>query len=140
MLENASYVDTDQGNELPWPTFNDTSNTGENLAENTAATTTQDPSFGVITLRAYMKDSGIILIPVQLLQDSAFDPESFLGEAARTRLGRRVNAAATTGNGTNEMTGILVAGTSGVTAASATAIAYTELLDLEHSVDPAYRP
>jgi HK97 family phage major capsid protein len=140
MLENASFVDTDQGNDLPWPTFNDTANSGENLAENAAATETQDPSFGVITLRAYMKDSGIILVPVQLLQDSAFDPETFLSDAARTRLGRRVNNLATVGTGTNDMTGLLVAATSGVIAASTSAIAYNELLDLEHSVDPAYRP
>jgi HK97 family phage major capsid protein len=45
----------------------------------------------------------------------------------------------TTGTGTSQPQGMVVGATLGKTGASATAIAADELLDLIHSVDPAYR-
>lgn len=140
ILENAEYIPTDNGALLPYPSINDTGNSGENLAENTAAVLTQDPTYGVTNLGAYMFDSGIVLVPIQLLQDSAFDIEAYMGEALKTRIGRKLNNACTVGGGSTTATGIVGASTLGVTAASTTAITYFELLDLEHSVDPAYRP
>jgi HK97 family phage major capsid protein len=50
-----------------------------------------------------------------------------------------MNAKGTTGTGTNEQTGVVTASTLGVTAAAVAAVTYNELLDLEHTVDPAYR-
>jgi HK97 family phage major capsid protein len=139
LLSVVDYIDTDSGVTLPYPTINDTANSGEQLAESTAATQTQDPTFGLVNLGAYMTDSGIVLVPIQLLQDSAFDPEVWMNDTLRTRLGRRMNAKGTTGTGTNEQTGVVTASTLGVTAAAVAAVTYNELLDLEHTVDPAYR-
>jgi HK97 family phage major capsid protein len=50
---------------------------GEFLAENTQAAT-QDVAFGQTTLNAYKFSSKMILVPIELLQDSAFDVEASL--------------------------------------------------------------
>jgi HK97 family phage major capsid protein len=60
---------------------------------------------------------------------------SLLGE----RLARLGNAQLTTGSGSSAPNGIVTASTLGKTAASATAIAADELIDLQHSVNAAYR-
>jgi len=73
------------------------------------------------------------------LQDSAFNLPQFLGSVLGERLGRGTAAAYATGTGTAQPNGLVTAATLGVTAASATAIADTELIDLVHSVDIAYR-
>lgn len=129
---------TDTGNSLPWPTVNDTANTGEDHAENAGAAD-QDVTFGQKQLDAYSYDSGVVKVGFELLQDSAFDFETLLDDLFGDRLGRRVNAKLTTGTGTNQPNGIVTASGLGVTAASAVAITADELIDMFHSVDPAYR-
>lgn len=132
---------TETGNPLPVPTSDDTSNVGAILAEN-AQIGAQDVSFGSVTLNAYVYTSKLVLVSYQLLQDSAFDLESFLSRKFGERIGRAENAHFTTGDGSSKPTGILAASggsTLGVTAAATTAVTYDELVDLEHSVDPVYR-
>jgi HK97 family phage major capsid protein len=73
------------------------------------------------------------------MQDSVFNLEAFLAEALGERLGRRANARLTTGSGVAQPNGVVNASTMGKTAASATAIAADELLDLQHSVRAPYR-
>src|SRR5690606_3040040 len=55
------------------------------------------------------------------------------------RLGRRANTELTTGDGNGDPNGIVTASTLGKTAAAAAAVTYDEIIDLVHSVDPAYR-
>jgi HK97 family phage major capsid protein len=139
IVDAAAYIDTDNGMQMPYPSINDTANSGEVISENTAATTTQDPTYGVVVFNAYMFDSGIIKVPVQLAQDSAFNVEDYLNEALGTRIGRKLNTKCTTGTGANEPTGVVTASTLGATTAGATAITYGEIVDLEYSVDVSYR-
>jgi HK97 family phage major capsid protein len=137
---DTTTLATDNGAVLPFPSINDTANSGEAIAENTAATQTVDPAFGVVNFSAYLVDSGIVLVPIALLQDSFWDPEQYLADALGERIGRKKNSLFTTGTGTSQPNGIVTASTLGVTAASASVIAYSEILALIHSVDPAYRP
>ncbi|MGF7005805.1 phage major capsid protein [Aminobacter sp. BE322] len=132
---------TATGNDLPWPSVDDTAQEGEDKAENAAATddNSGDVVFGRAVLKAYMVDTKIVRIPYELLQDSAFNMESLLTDLFGERLGRRANRQLTTGAGGNQPTGIVTASGLGKTAASATALAADELIDLLHSVDPAYR-
>lgn len=134
----AAHVDSDNGADLPWPTVDDTANEGAILAENTQVTE-QDVVLGTATLEAYMYTSKMVRVSLQLIQDSGFDAESWLAGALATRIGRVQNRHFTTGTGTAQPLGIVTGATVGVTAASATAITYDELVDLESSVDPAYR-
>lgn len=129
---------TDSGNDLPWPTVNDTSNKGALLGINTQESE-QALTFGVLTLGAYKFTSKSVLVPVELMQDSAFNLDAFLADKLGERLGRIIEQYGTTGTGSSQPNGIVTASTAGVTGSSASAITVDDLIDLQHSVDPAYR-
>lgn len=129
---------TATGNRLPWPTIDDTSNVGALLAENTAEGE-QDFVVGEKQLDAYKYSSDIIRVSLELLQDSAFNVDALIRELFGERLGRIGNTALTTGTGTSQPNGIATASSLGVTAASASAVTFDEVINLFHSVDPAYR-
>jgi len=140
MLQVAEVIRTDGGGDLPWPTANDTGNTGRRVAESgPIATSGKDPSFAQQVLHAYKYTSDAVLVPYELLEDSAFDLAGVLADMLGERLGRILNTECTTGTGDAQPYGIIEASTLGVTAASATAIDPDELIQLIHSVDPAYR-
>ena len=134
----ANVIRTSSGNPLPWPTIDDTSNTGEIIDINTAANE-QDTAYGVVTLGAFKYSSKMIKVPLELLQDSFFDINAHLAKQLTTRLGRITNSHFTTGAGTTLPKGVTVASSAGVTSASATAVTFDDLTNLEHSVDPEYR-
>lgn len=140
MREAAFVFGTETGNPLPMPTVNDTTNKGAILAENTQVTE-QDVTFGSLTLDAYTYTSKLIRVPFQLLQDNAFDLQAYLARALGERIARITNEHFTTGTGTSQPRGVVVASTAGKTGTTGqtTSIIYDDLVDLEHSVDPAYR-
>lgn len=135
----ATVLTTSTGATLPWPTNDDTGNVGALLAENTQATE-QDITLGTEDLGAYKYTSKIVRVSLEFLQDVDWmDTEAFISRKFAERLGRIHNQHFTTGTGSSQPQGIVTGATSGVTAASATAITADELIDLQHSVDPAYR-
>lgn len=138
VAELAEVVTTDSGASLPWPTNNDTSNTGRLLAENNQVTETA-LSFGQATLDAYTFSSDLILVSLQLAQDAGIDLPAFVARKSGERLGRIENSYFTTGSGSSEPQGFITGATTGKTTAGATAITYNEIVDLVHSVDVAYR-
>ena len=81
----------------------------------------------------------MVRIPLELLQDSVFNIEGLMTDLFGERLGRLANSVLTTGTGSSQPNGIVTASSAGKTAASATAFTSDELIDLFHSVDPAYR-
>lgn len=139
VAEVAEVISTNTGATLPWPTNNDTGNVGALLAEN-VQDTEQDLTLGQASLGAYKYTSKIVRVSLELIQDLDWvDVESLLARKLGERVGRIENQHQTTGTGTNQPQGIVTGATSGVTAASGTAITADELIDLEFSVDPAYR-
>lgn len=138
ILDACTVINTDNGADLPFPTDNDVSNKGARLAEGTQITE-QDVSVGQVVYKAYTYTSKLVRVPWQLLNDSAFDVPSWLEGKFAERLGRILNEEATTGTGAGQPKGIVTASALGKTTAGATAITYAELVDLEHSVDVAYR-
>jgi HK97 family phage major capsid protein len=135
----STVLNTATGATLPWPTNDDTGNVGALLAENTQATE-QDLELGTADLGAYKYTSKIVRVSLEFLQDVDWmDSEAFLRRKFAERLGRIHNQHFTTGTGTAQPQGIVTGATSGVTAASGTAITYDELIDLEFSLDDAYR-
>lgn len=135
----AEVIRTTSGEEMSWPTANDSSNKGRRIGENQAVTSATNPTFGKKTWFAYGYTSDAILVPYYLLEDSAFDLASVLGTMLGERLGRKTNEDNTLGSGASMPQGIVEAATLGITAASATAISTDEIIRLEHAVDPAYR-
>ena len=138
LLQYATIINTSTGNPLQWPTNDDTANQGAILAE-TAAPTFTDFTFGTATLGAWLYASGVALVSVQLLQDSVFDLNTWLPDHIGTRIARKVAAVLVTGAGTTEPLGVATNATASVTGADQTSITYDNLIDLEHSLDPAYR-
>lgn len=133
---------TETGNDWPIPKMNDNTNKGYLLTINTAASA-QDVAFGQSTLKAYVMHSKYVLVPWQLLQDSAFDVEGeILAPTFGERIGRIENDYFTTGAGSTEPQGVITGASSGYTGlgAAASGPGYTDVVKLFHSVDPAYRP
>ncbi len=129
---------TPGGGRLPIPTLDDTANEGDILAEN-AAEGEQDLTMGEKAFDAYKVSSDIIRVSFELDQDSAIDVDGIIQDAFGERLARKANGLLTTGTGSSQPNGIVTASSLGVTAASASAVTFDEVMDLHHSVDPAYR-
>ncbi|MEU0359922.1 phage major capsid protein [Streptomyces cyaneofuscatus] len=140
MRDVAEVITTETGATLPWPTNDDTANVGAILSENTQVTE-QDVTLGTNDVGAYMYTSKLVRVSLQLLNDSAFDLESWLAGVLGRRIGRAQNAHFTTGTGTAQPEGVqtnAVIGKTGGTGQT-TSVTYDDFIDLIHSVDPAYR-
>lgn len=135
----CDVIRTTQGNDLPVPHVDDTANTGEILGENTDMGASVDPTLSVNTLGAFKYSSKPVMISHELLMDSAFNFGQRLPVMLATRIGRIHGAHTTTGTGSGQPQGMATGSTLGVTAASTTVITWEELVNLQHSVDPAYR-
>ena len=105
------------------------------------AYTESDEAFTQVNLDAH-KVGTLIKVSEELLQDSAFDLESYIRSEFSRRIGDKEEDAFLNGNGTHKPTGILNAtggAQVGVTTASATAITADEVIDLFYSLKAPYR-
>ena len=100
--------------------------------------TESDDAFGVVTLGAH-KLATIIKVSEELLNDSAFNLETYIASEFVRRMATAEEDAFINGNGTGKPTGLLTTGETGITAASATAITADEVIDLYHSLRTPYR-
>lgn len=137
----CTVINTASGNAIKIPTVDDTASTAEKHTEGTALTDDggKDATFGQKSLDAYVYDTEFIRFSMELAQDSIFSMESLLGDLLGERLGKIANQELTTGDGTGDPNGIVTASSLGKTAAAVAAVTYDEIIDLIHSVDPAYR-
>ena len=140
MRNVAQILVTDGGNTIEWATSDETSEEGEIIAENTSATD-DDMTFGTTNIGAFKYSSKVITVPWELLQDERVNLEPFITNALARRIQRITNRHFTVGTGTGQPRGVVTASASGKVGlvGQATSIIYDDLLDLEHSVDPAYR-
>ena len=108
-------------------------------AEN-AAFTESNPTFGQKQIDAF-KLTDLIRVSVELLQDSEFDLEDYIGTEIARAFGVAEEQAFCVGTGTDQPTGIFTAngGTVGVTAASATAVTVDEIISLVYALKSPYR-
>ncbi|WP_435656112.1 phage major capsid protein [Brucella pituitosa] len=137
----CTVMTTTSGNPIDLPTVDDTSVPVAKHTEAGAVTDDggSDATFGKKTLNAYAYDTEWVKFSWELAQDSIFNFETLLGDLLGQRLGRRANTELSVGTGTNDPNGIVTASSLGKTAAAQAAITYDEIIDLVHSVDPAYR-
>lgn len=100
-----------------------------------------DDTFTQVSLSAY-KLGTMLKVSDELLHDSYFDLDAYVaGEFAR-RIGAAEEESFLVGNGISNPTGLLNStggASTGVTAASSTAITIDEVIDLYHSLKTAYR-
>lgn len=136
-LEACGLLETGTGNDIPYPTMNDTANEGA-IVGTAGATDETSPGFGVVILKAHTFTSKPILVSNELLQDSAFNLDQYLADAMAERINRAFKKFATTGTGVDQPDGILPKSVKGADAAAA-AITGDNLIDLMTSVDENYR-
>lgn len=134
-------IPTAGGNPMPFPTVDDTASTAGAHTEGATLTDDggKDVAFGQKSLGAFAFDTEWVRVSKELADDSFLAFEALLGSLLGERLGRIANLQLTTGSGSGAPNGIETASTLGKLAASASAITFDEIIDLEHSVDPAYR-
>lgn len=131
---------TETGADMPHPTTDDTSEEGEIIAE-AAAVNTGDPAFGQIIFKSALLHSKVAKVSVQLMDDAAIDMAVLIGVLLGERLARGSNSYYTTGTGTNQPHGYMVAAPVGHTTASAqvASFIYDDFVRLQHSVPRPYR-
>ncbi len=137
----TTVLNTASGNAIDFPTVDDTAVAVAKHTEGAPMTDDGgvDATFGKMTLNAFAYDTEWVQISMELLGDSDINVEQFIGELLGERLARRVNTELTTGDGNGDPNGIVTASTLGKESTSGTAITADDLIDLMHSVDPAYR-
>jgi HK97 family phage major capsid protein len=136
----STIFQTATGMQMQFPTGDATSEVGEIVGQN-GAVAAADTAFGLVTLDVFKYSSKKIALPFELLQDSFIDVEAYIREVLQMRLGRIQNTHFTTGTGTGQPKGVVAGATSGKvgTTGQTATVTYDDLVDLEHSVDPAYR-
>ncbi len=103
-----------------------------------AAFAENDPTYAKVSLKAYK--AGILLkVSDELLQDAAFDMSAHLAQELGLATATLSETAYVNGDGTAKPTGVVVGSSLGKTAASATAIAADELIDLHDSPKRVYQ-
>ena len=140
MRSVAQVIQTGTGAAMDFPTTDATAEEGEIVGEN-ASVSNEDASFGTLNHVVYKFSSKDIAMPFELLQDSTIDLEAHIRQRLSDRLGRITNRLFTTGTGTEQPHGILTGASAGKIAVDGqtTSITWEDLIDLIHSIDPAYR-
>lgn len=141
MLAYVDTITTSTGENFLWPIGNDTFVEGAIAAEaaDLNAVTQTDPSLARLTLGAFDYHSRFLKVTEQLLRDSIVNVDQIVATMLGERLARILTRHFTVGTGTTQPFGVVTDAVNGRTTASATAISYTDLVQLQHSVDPAYR-
>jgi HK97 family phage major capsid protein len=139
MRRVAESFSTENGADLNYPTTDGTSEEGEIVAQNAAAST-GDISFGTRSLNVFKFSSKVVTVPLELLQDSQIDIVALVNRRLRSRIGRIQNRLFTVGAGTTEPMGIVTAaGVGKVGAAGQVAtVTYDDLVDMADALDVAY--
>jgi HK97 family phage major capsid protein len=141
VLQSSRVWRTASGNVIDWPMVNDTANRAYLLSEATSAETSavqmvdQNKQF-----EAYKLTSGLLRVSSELVQDSAFNITQVVLDFLAERIGRGINYYATLGDGSSKPKGVVVGAAAGNNTANDTALAFADFINLEHEVDPAYRP
>ena len=136
-LDLFDEIPTATGAPLPWPTNDDTTARAKIIGENTQIGTS-DLKFGISSVLAYLYATDAVLVPWTLMDDSFLDLDAFLRGALSTRFGRTLADDLTNGTGTNMPMGVCTAAGVGITTGTVD-IGYDDIIELIHSVDPAYR-
>lgn len=137
----ATVLSTETGAPITVPGIDDTAS---EAAAHTEGSEPANDNSGDVTvtktdLLAYARSTPWIRWSFELAQDSGYSWEQILANLIAARVGRTANRLLTVGTGTGEPLGFINAGAQGKVAQSNSAVTFEEIMDLEHSVDPAYR-
>ena len=136
----ANIIRTATGATMNFPAADPTAEMGAIVGQN-GQVSPQNTAFANLTMDVYKYTSNSIALPFELVQDSFIDIEAYAQALLAMRLGRIQNQHYTNGTGSGQPRGLVTAanvGRAGATGQTAT-ILYDDLVELEHSIDPAYR-
>jgi HK97 family phage major capsid protein len=138
MLDVGERINTASGEDITIPTLTAYSTAALVAAAGTVADS--EPTYSSITLGAY-KYGLLIPVAAELVSDAGFDISSHLAQQAGNGLGYAINAALTTGDGSDKPNGVVTAAGSGVTGGTGVSGGFTadNLIDLQYSLDGAAR-
>jgi len=143
---SADRYNSTDGSSVEFPSFDDTSNSGQITAESGAFTGGADLTFGKVKLGQYKYTSAgannaPIRVPVELAQDSAFDLRALLTKAMGTRIARKQSVDFVTGTGVGQPTGILCPTlTADRDLDTPDTPDYEDLVEFQDMLDEAYDP
>ena len=137
MLQVSRIITTPQAGTLYWPKVNDTGTSGNWHTEG-GSVTVQDMTFTRETFAAHVINT-MVRVSVEWANDEFGLLNTELPIMLGERLGRGLNTAFTTGDGSGKPTGFRDVAPSGVESASTGAFTASDLINLVHSVDIAYR-
>ncbi|MEQ1964963.1 phage major capsid protein [Xenorhabdus khoisanae] len=135
----AQILSTATGQTIEWATADGTTEEGELLGENAAASE-EDTTFGTESLGAKKLSSKIIRVSNELLLDSGIDMEAYLAKRIAERIGRGEARYLVKGTGTGspqQPKGLETSVTGTVDAAAK--FSWKDMNALKHGLDPAYR-
>ncbi|MEX3918253.1 phage major capsid protein [Paraburkholderia sp. BR10872] len=140
MRQVAHALRTATGATMNFPTTDPTAEEGEIVGQN-GPVTALDTTFSNLTLDVFKYSSKKIALPFELVQDSFIDIEAYIQALLAMRLGRIQNRHFTIGSGVGQPRGLVTAVGNGKVGATGqtVSVTYDDLVDLEHSIDPAYR-
>jgi HK97 family phage major capsid protein len=143
----AETLTTSTGAPLEWPTLDDTSNLGAITGESAALSSGADLVFGTATLGAYKYTAAgagsnlPLRVPVELLQDAAFDVQALVARKLGERIARAQAPHFVTGTGVGEPLGIVASSlTADRDLDTADAADYEDLVETQDLLDEAYHP
>lgn len=137
MLQVSRVITTPQAGTLYWPKVNDTGTSGNWHTEG-GSVTVQDMTFTRETFAAHVINT-LVKVSVEWANDEFGLLNTELPIMLGERLGRGLNTAFTTGDGSGKPTGFKDVAPSGVESASTGSFTASDLINLVHSVDIAYR-
>lgn len=146
MAAPTRKLSTSNGEPIQWPMVNDTANKGKRIAQNEAAVE-QTITLQNKTVNAWTYSSNMVEIARQLLQDSRYGAAELIGELLGVRLGRIQEEETTTGGGATSgpesvidfLEGLAANAGRGATVANNADVDWESIIDLEMSIDAAYR-
>jgi HK97 family phage major capsid protein len=137
MLRVANILTTASGEDIRFPQLTAYSTASQVAAGGTIAAS--DPTFNSVVIGAY-KQAFLVAVAEELLTDAGVNLEAELARAGGNSIGTTVNAALTTGTGSDQANGVVTASTLGVTGTAAAGIPTGDnLVDLYYSLDGAVR-
>lgn len=138
MLRVSTVLNTAGGEKLQIPSLSAYSTGTITTEGNTIGDS--DPTFNAfVELEAY-KYSFLTQVSTELLEDSAVDISALMATQVGNALGYAVNAALTTGDGSNKPKGVVAAAGSGVAGTTTGGLfTYGDLVELIYSTDAAAR-
>jgi HK97 family phage major capsid protein len=141
----ADQINSTTGAPLEYPTLDDTANQGDITAESAVVSSGADLVFGTVNLGAYKYTSAgtgsnlPVRVPVELLQDAAFDVEALVSRQLGTRIARKQAAHWITGTGVGQPLGIVASSlTADNELDTPDTVDYDDLMDTYDLLDAAY--